>query len=413
MKFNRSMGIRFLLLISVMANLANLSKTIQAETGTCAGASITLPFTDVSSSSIFFCSIGAAYFSGITAGTSATTYSPAQDVTREQMAAFVSRTLEQSVKRGNPRAALGEWWTNQADNLRLNTNTGFHNPRFLACDGLTVWASNTEGNSVSRVDIKTGELICTLSGITFPEQIVIVGGFVFVASFQSPGKIYRASIRDTSDGSMIELFSNLGSNPGGITYDGENLWTANSGTGPGTGSLSRVKVETFAHTPFTTGFSQPVGILFDGVNLWVTDQGDTSLKRVNTTTGAVVQTIPLSGTVGFPIFDGTNLWIPCRVPDQVYVVRGLGGQMGTVLAQLTGNGLNGGSLAAFDGERICVPNTAARTVSLWRASDLSPLGAFTLSGDTNLNPRGVCSDGTTFFVGMRHQLGSGGFIYRL
>jgi hypothetical protein len=401
---------RSLLLISLIITVVGLSSRLQADTGNCGGVTVSLPFTDVQGNA-FFCQIAAAYFSGLTNGTTATTYSPTDPVPREQMAAFVTRTLDQSVKRGHPRAALGEWWINKT-NQKDYTVTGFHNPRFLACDGYTVWVSNTEGNSVSRVDIKTGALICTRTGIPSPEQIVIVSGYVYVTSFQSPGKIYSASIQETTNGAMNELYTNLGSNPQGITYDGLNLWTANGGTGPGTGSLSRVNIDNNNVTTFTTGFSQPVGILFDGANLWVTDQGDTSLKRVDTTTGAVLQTIPLSGEIGFPTFDGTNLWIPCRGPDQVFVVRGVGGLTGTVLAQLTDNGLNGAGLAAFDGERICVTNTAAKSVSLWKASDLSPLGAFNLTEAITLNPRGVCSDGTTFFVGMREQLGGSGVIYR-
>lgn len=94
MTVNRSIAVRFDLLISVMANLTILSKTIQADTGTCGGASITLPFTDVPNTNIFFCLIAEAYFSGLTAGTSATTYSPSDPVPREQMAAFISRTQD-------------------------------------------------------------------------------------------------------------------------------------------------------------------------------------------------------------------------------------------------------------------------------------------------------------------------------
>lgn len=410
LKFERRIiTLQAVLLALVLA--LTLAPRSQADSSTCSGQTITLPFNDVMSSS-FFCQIAAAYFSGLTNGTTATTYSPTVTVTREQMAAFVSRTLDQSLKRGNPRAALGEWWTNQT-NFRLSTPTNAHNPRFLACDGLTVWVSNTEANSVSRVDIRTGSLICTLTGIPTPEQLVIVSGYVFVASFQSPGRIYTAILTDTTNGQMGITFSDLGSNPVGITCDGQNLWTANNGTGPGTGSISRANIGSFITTTFTTGFSQPRGILFDGANLWVTDQGDTSLKRVATTTGAVLQTIPLSGTVGHPVFDGTNLWIPCSAPDQVYVVRGVGGLTGTVLAQLTGNGLNGVSQAAFDGERICVSNVVAQSVSLWKASDLSPIGAVNIVLGTNYNPRGICSDGTTFFIGLREQSGSNGAITRL
>jgi hypothetical protein len=418
MILNRSIVIRAALLISLMANLTILSSRIQADTGNCGGVTITLPFTDVAGSNIFFCSIGAAYFSGITAGTSATTYSPAANVTREQMAAFTSRTLEQSLKRSHTRAALGEWWTNKNTNARTLILTTGLNPQFLACDGQTVWASNTQSNTVSRTDISTNSHICTRTGIPSPEKIVIVSGRVFVTSFQAPGKIYTQSGDTTTDGSMIE-FTAVGANPIGITYDGENLWTANFGTGPGSGSISRVNISTGNVTTFTTGFSQPRGILFDGVNLWVTDAGDTSLKRVDMTTGAVIlPTIPLSGSVNHPVFDGTNLWIPCgalaqlMVPDKVFVVRAVGGLTGTILAQLTGNGLNGAFQAAFDGERICVTNSAAQSVSLWKASDLSPITSVNIGGSSLFNPRGICSDGTTFFIGIRDQSEGGGFIAR-
>jgi hypothetical protein len=407
MKFTRSIMIRALVLITLLASLTVLSTRLQADTGSCGGATTTLPFTDVMASP-FFCQIAAAYYSGLTNGTTATTYSPTDTVTREQMAAFTTRTLDQSVKRGNPRAALGQWSLNKSA-FMLGTLTGYHNPQFLACDGYTVWVSNTQGDTISRVDIKTGALICTLAGIPSPEQIVIVSGRVFVASFQSPGKIYLANITDTTNGAISSLFT-VGTNPVGITFDGLNLWTANNGTGPGTGSLSRANLSDFNVTTFTTGFSQPVGILFDGTNLWVTDNGDASLKRVDTTTGAVLQTIALSGSVQTPIFDGTNLWIPCQAPDQVYVVRAVGVLIGTVLAQLTGNGLNAPFTAAFDGERICVTNASAQSVSLWKASDLSPIATVNVSNNGAYNPRGICSDGTTFFIGMRNQGGNSGFV---
>jgi len=403
---------RIALLIMLMVSVTIFSVRMRADTGTCGMEIVTLPFTDTMGN-FFFCQIAAAYFSGLTNGTTATTYSPGASVPREQMAAFVTRTLDQSLKRGHPRAALGEWWTNRSF-WRIGTPVGA-NPRFLACDGLTVWASNTEGNTVSRVDIRTGELICTLSGIPSPEQIVIVSGVVYVTSLQSPGKIYVTYINTTANQPISVFADNLGNNPVGITFDGESLWTANDGTGPGTGSISRFSLLTFNAITFTTGFNQAIGILFDGSNLWVTDRGDNSLKRVDTTTGAVLQTIALSGTVGsvgHPVFDGTNLWIPCR--DRVVVVRGVGGSAGTVLAQLTGNGLNGGFEAAFDGERICVTNASAGTVSLWKATDLSPIASVALLDIYHpFNPRGVCSDGVTFWVGTRDPGRGPGFVSRL
>ena len=49
------------------------------------------PFTDVPLTSFAYDDIGRIFGLGITKGTSSTTYSPQQTVTREQMAAFIAR----------------------------------------------------------------------------------------------------------------------------------------------------------------------------------------------------------------------------------------------------------------------------------------------------------------------------------
>jgi hypothetical protein len=68
MKFTRSMVVRFVLLISLMANLTILSSKMHADAGSCGGVTITRPFTDVQGNGPF-CQITAAYFSGLTNGT--------------------------------------------------------------------------------------------------------------------------------------------------------------------------------------------------------------------------------------------------------------------------------------------------------------------------------------------------------
>jgi hypothetical protein len=66
------------------------------------------------------------------------------------------------------------------------------------------------------------------------------------------------------------------------------------------------------------------------------------------------------------------------------------------VATLTGNGLNGPRAAAFDGERVLVTNPGGNSVSLWRASDLKPLGS--VSTGTSTSPLGTCSDGVNFWI---------------
>jgi hypothetical protein len=65
-------------------------------------------------------------------------------------------------------------------------------------------------------------------------------------------------------------------------------------------------------------------------------------------------------------------------------------------ATLTGNGLSGPLSAAFDGERILITLFDGNGVSLWRATDLTPLG----NGSTGAStlPYGACSDGLNFWV---------------
>ena len=109
-------------LTALMVIITATSVHLQADTGVCGGANTTLPFTDVPNTNMFFCSIAEAFFSGLTNGTTATTYTPSANVPREQMAAFVTRTLDQSLRRGSNRAALDQYWTTQgANNLALTT----------------------------------------------------------------------------------------------------------------------------------------------------------------------------------------------------------------------------------------------------------------------------------------------------
>src|SRR4030088_556451 len=67
------------------------------------------PFTDVTPG---FCPyVLELYYLGITAGTSATTFSPDDPLPRGPGAAFVAKGLNQSLARSSRRAALGQWWT--------------------------------------------------------------------------------------------------------------------------------------------------------------------------------------------------------------------------------------------------------------------------------------------------------------
>jgi hypothetical protein len=143
MKLNQSILIRTVVLITFLASLTAFSTRLQADTGNCGGITITLPFNDVMASP-FFCQIAAAYFSGLTNGTTATAYSPGATVTREQMAAFISRTMDQSLKRGSKKAVTKKWWTPQNANSITLTDIG-DDPNAVEFDGTDLWGCRWYG----------------------------------------------------------------------------------------------------------------------------------------------------------------------------------------------------------------------------------------------------------------------------
>jgi DNA-binding beta-propeller fold protein YncE len=128
----------------------------------------------------------------------------------------------------------------------------------------------------------------------------------------------------------------------------------------------------------------------------VTESGSPgSLKKLDAR-GAVIATVTVGNSPFFPIYDGTNIWVPNNDSNSVSVVRPTDG---LVLATLTGNGLNGPISAAFDGQRVLVTNNSDNSVSLFWAADFSPLGTFS-TGDLS-QPCGACSDGLNFWIALR------------
>ena len=99
------------------------------------------PFTDVTPA---FCPfVSELYYLGITAGTSATTFSPDDPLTRGQAAVFVAKGLNQSLARSSRRAALGQWWTTTPHyELGLGTTMVDPDPLRIASDGEDIWVAN-------------------------------------------------------------------------------------------------------------------------------------------------------------------------------------------------------------------------------------------------------------------------------
>ena len=351
-------------------------------------------FTDISDPA--FCPfVLEIFYLGITTGTTPTTYDPSAPVSRLQMAAFLSRTVDGALRRHSRRAALNMFWTPKNSGVLGITTVGF-GPRLSAWDGLDVWVAGKDSGTVTRVRAANGDIIGTWTGAGNAFAVIAAAGRIVVTGAPSPGPGLLYSIDPASPaGAVTTVVSNLPSQASGIAYDGTLFWTANY-NGGFNGSVSLVAPSgiPWSTTTVTVGFTFPRSVLYDGANIWVSDSGAFGVHRLDSN-GAILQTVSVGDGPAGAVFDGGNIWVPVQSEDALAVFRA---SNGSVLSKLTGNGLNEPLQAAFDGERILVTNADGGSVSLWKAADLTPLGSFSVGALSQ--PWGVSSDGVRFFVSL-------------
>ena len=350
------------------------------------------PFGDVAADA--FCPfVLEVFYVGITTGTTPTTYDPAANVSRLQMAAFLSRTVDRTLQRASRRAALGQSWSTKATGVMLTT-VG-QNPVYVRSDGFDVWVCNNGDSTVTRVRASDGKALENWTASSCGPVLAAMGQ-VFLGGLSSPGRLLQIDPRK-APGAATTVASNLGIFPEGLTFDGGRVWTANFG--PESGSGGSVSIVTpgpsipWTSTTVTAGFLEPLGAVYDGSNVWVTDFAAGTLLKLGPG-GAILQTVTVGVNPQHPVFDGTNIWVPNEASDTVTVVRA---STGAVLENPSANGLNQPFEAAFDGQRTLATNNSGDSVSLWKAADLAPLGSVITTG----SPAGACSDGANFWIALQ------------
>jgi hypothetical protein len=356
----------------------------------CGGVDYPFPYTDVSGVGAAFCpGIMEAYVTGVSKGTTPTTFSPNNTVTRVQMTTFLQRSLDQGLARTNKRAALNQWWIPQ-NAASMQTIAVGGTPLFCAADGGAIWVSIS--GQVVQVQANTGQLLGTWSGATSGGGAVVAAGKVFVVGVTPVGTLYV--IDPTQPPTAVTVASNsLGANPNTIAFDGTNLWTANAGP-PGSVSIITPQSPYLVNT-VTTGFNNPVGILYDGAHIWVTDNVAGTLLQLDDV-GDVIKTVAVGAGPAAPVFDGTNIWVPNGGSNSITVVQASTGIVVATIVHDANNHLDHPLAASFDGERILVTNYVGSSVTVFKAADLSFI-ANVLTAPAS-GPFAPCSDGINFWV---------------
>jgi hypothetical protein len=371
-----------------------------AQATLCGGNSYPFPYTDVSGVGAPFCpGIMEAYVTGVSKGTTPTTFSPNDTVTRVQMTTFLQRSLDQGLTRTSRRGALNQWWTSQSVNA-MQTITVGGLPLFCAADGESIWTSTF--GSVVEVQASTGKVLGTWTGANHSQGLLVAAGMIYVAGDSSPGSLYVIDATQTP-GAVTVAASNLGTNPVAIAFDGTHLWTANVGAGgdPPSGSVSIITPQAATPYPVTTvtaGFLQPNGVVYDGANIWVTDgaAGTTGTLLKLDAAGTILQTVTVGTGPQFAVFDGANIWVPNQISNSISVIQSSTGNIVATINADANNDLSGPTVATFDGERILVTNNGGNSVTMFKAADLSLIGNVTIGPSTM--PSAACSDGINFWV---------------
>jgi len=378
--------------LSILVVLSGAVSLLRADQGVCNGTAVNLPFTDVAGNG-FFCTIAEAYFSGLTSGTSATTYSPSNNVTRDQMAAFITRTMDQSLKRGSRRAALNRWYAvppNYAStNFNLGTTIVGTGPQAVAFDGTDLWVANSSDNTVSRVRASDGRAVQTYTGVPTPYHILVALGKIFVTG--GSDKLYLIDPASPVNFSAVQV-ATLGGIPSDLAFDGRRIWTVSAATS----TISIVTPDAAAPWPVTNtpGGPNPLALVFDGANMWFGNDEQGGILHKLDSNGFVIANTHLGFLPSRAVFDGTNIWVACALCKTVAVVRAA---TGAVLATQSLSYFT--DEIAFDGERVLVTHLAGKKISLWQATSLTYLGSY----DIGAAPGGACSDGANFWITLEDQ----------
>ena len=240
-----------------------LASTSAGASEPCGTGSYPFPYTDVAGVTDPFCpGIMEAYVTGVSKGTTPTTFSPNNTVTRVQMTTFLQRSLDQGLARMSRRAALNnggpaEPHRDAGDRLRGRSK--------LLRGG---WREHLDRHrsEVVQVQANTGAILGTWTGATCAgrpgrRRQGLCCGQHFARqplrdrSDAGTGRGHRGcqQPREPSARHRLRRHQHLDCEPGRLGVD------------------HYAAVTPYTVTTVSTGFSSPYGILYDGAHIWVTD----------------------------------------------------------------------------------------------------------------------------------------------
>jgi serine/threonine-protein kinase len=154
-------------------------------------------------------------------------------------------------------------------------------PDGIAVAGNTVWVSNSNGNTLTRLDPKTGAQRGTRVPVgRNPDNVAVADGVVWVANTDD-GTVTRLDAANPSAASTIKV----GSEPEGVSLGQQLVWVANGGDGTVT-RIDRGGTDTVG-APIGVG-KKPIGVFVGPTTVWVANSFSRSVTRIGTSTAEVI-----------------------------------------------------------------------------------------------------------------------------
>jgi hypothetical protein len=292
---------RAALLVCLVTALTLAGGATSALLGSCG------PFSDVSG--LVCGAVLKMYFLGVTAGTSPTTFSENDTVTRGQMALFLARTHDQIKRTENP-VRLAQGLINQPSNYEYFEDfkdpllTG--HPNGFATDGLYDYVASQDTTKIGIYASANGLKIGSFTTGTTNNRMVCDGVYLYITSN------YGTTLK------RIQLRTATVADPWGVALP--------AGTGDICFALDNVAVATNSGISIENTFSNSVtnvdlgggtfGVVFDGAYLWATGGPTADLLFKIDISGNIQPGYPvtLDGPVNYYMGnDGQNLWIPIKI----------------------------------------------------------------------------------------------------
>jgi YVTN family beta-propeller protein len=247
-----------------------------------------------------------------------------------------------------------------------------------ACDG-SIWTTNGDARSVSRVNATKQVMIANITVGNGPDGIACGDGFIWVANGLD-GTVTKIDPQIDQPVDTIDV----GNGPAGVAVGLGYVWVANSNDG----TLSGIDLRTDKPLP-----AIPIGQSADGVtvgfnSVWVTDQVSGTVTRVEARSGS---TIPIEAGGGADaVTTGVgSVWVANSLGD---TVTRIDPATNTPRAGIpVGEGPNG--LAVVDSS-VWVSDGLAGTLTKINAVSGSPSGPV----KTGNRPEGLVVDSRSLFV---------------